>query len=150
MSGNSPPSSSSSPKDDSTPNHVAELGDGASQTDRIVLEYLRKRGHANAEKAFLESVEAATSSDKGKAKETETVSAEDLVKLLISPPTQKSSENGSRPSTSLSATGLKALLDNIGAPDTDELLNFEPSDRQQGYQELEAWVDGSLDMYRVR
>jgi transcription initiation factor TFIID subunit 5 len=146
MSGNTPTSGSKSPQEASSPNPPADLGEPASQTDRFVLEYLRKRGHAAAEEAFLKSLEGNTTTEKGKGKESEDVSADELVKLLVSPSTERSSETTTK---DISASGLKSFLDNLGAQNADDLLSFEPSDRQRGYQELEGWVEGSLDMYRV-
>ena len=33
---------------------------------------------------------------------------------------------------------------------SDEILSLDPTDRHEGFKDLENWVEGSLDMYRVR
>ncbi|KAG8877972.1 Transcription initiation factor TFIID subunit 5 [Tulasnella sp. 332] len=42
---------------------------------------------------------------------------------------------------------LMATLNRAGMT-IDEAMAKDPTDKQQGYRDLEAWVDGALDMYR--
>lgn len=45
---------------------------------------------------------------------------------------------------------LATLLTSVGAGNgSTDILALDPSDRLGGYSDLEAWVDGSLDMYKV-
>ena len=46
-------------------------------------------------------------------------------------------------------TNIQNLIASIGAVGAEEILSLDPTDKQDGFTELEAWVDGSLDMYRV-
>jgi len=45
-------------------------------------------------------------------------------------------------------TNIQNLIASIGAVGAEEILSLDPTDKQDGFTELEAWVDGSLDMYR--
>lgn len=45
--------------------------------------------------------------------------------------------------------GLSKLLASLDAAGAEEMLSLDPSDRAEGFGDLESWVDGSLDMYRV-
>lgn len=45
--------------------------------------------------------------------------------------------------------GLSKLLASLDAAGAEEILSLDPSDRAEGFRDLESWVDGSLDMYRV-
>ncbi|KAH8835724.1 TFIID and SAGA subunit [Flagelloscypha sp. PMI_526] len=45
-------------------------------------------------------------------------------------------------------TNIQNLIASIGAVGAEEILYQDPSDRHEGFKELESWVDGSLDMYR--
>ena len=44
---------------------------------------------------------------------------------------------------------IQNLIASIGSVGAEEILSLDPTDKQEGFRELEAWVDGSLDMYRV-
>ena len=44
---------------------------------------------------------------------------------------------------------IQNLIASIGSVGAEEVLSLDPTDKQEGFRELEAWVDGSLDMYRV-
>ena len=45
---------------------------------------------------------------------------------------------------------LATLLTSVSATKgAEDILSLDPADRLGGYSELENWVDGSLDMYRV-
>lgn len=127
--------------------------------DRVILEYLRARGHSAAEKAFLEDVEE-RSPDGDKGKQTETLRAEDLVRALAvfaQKPTRLG-ENALKDSSTVlqelttmgNPINIQNLIASIGDVGAEELLALDPTDKEIGFAELEAWVDGSLDMYRVR
>lgn len=124
-----------------------------SSADRLVLEYLRSRGHKSAERALSESLEG---DDKGKGREITgtTISADELVKKLSSILDRAGDtavQNALKDITYLSNTSsLQSLLSSIGPGGTEEILTLDPTDKQEGYRELESWVDGSLDMYKVR
>ena len=44
---------------------------------------------------------------------------------------------------------IQNLISSIGPVGAEEILSLDPTDKHQGFRELESWVDGSLDMYRV-
>ncbi|KAG6912022.1 hypothetical protein DXG01_000270 [Tephrocybe rancida] len=137
MSAATPPASSQSPNAPSPPQEPQNV----SQLDRAVLEYLRSRGHTVAEKALLGELEITTPDDKGKAPET--IDAEELVKTLA-----VFAHKPSRPGENIlkdSSSVLQELTAMVGA---EEILSLDPTDKQEGFRELEVWVDGSLDMYR--
>ncbi|EIN14148.1 TFIID and SAGA subunit [Punctularia strigosozonata HHB-11173 SS5] len=126
-----------------------------STVDRAVLEYLRTRGHAQAVQALQESIGDVD----GKGTLTEPpVSAQDLVKLLaiFSQKADRPGGNALRDSAAVidelsklgNAPSIQNLLQSIGAVGAEDLLGSDPLDKQEGFRELEAWVDGSLDMYR--
>ena len=45
--------------------------------------------------------------------------------------------------------GLAKLLASLGATGAEEALSLDPVDKAEGFRDLETWVDGSLDMYKV-
>ena len=49
-----------------------------------------------------------------------------------------------------SSSNIQNLIASIGPGGAEEILSLDPTDKQEGFRELESWVDGSLDMYRVR
>jgi transcription initiation factor TFIID subunit 5 len=147
----SPQSSTASPAATSDPLQ------NASAEDRLIYDYLRTRGYSAAEKGLLESLE---SSEKDKDKtSSSTVSVDDLIRGLAVY-AQKASRPGENVlrdkdhvvqelgtmGTPQKIQSLIASLSQIGA---EEVLKPDPTDKHKGYRELEAWVDGSLDMYRV-
>ncbi|EIW86788.1 TFIID and SAGA subunit [Coniophora puteana RWD-64-598 SS2] len=124
-------------------------------TDRLVLEYLRSRGHANAVKA-LSDVLGTDPSTSAKSSET-TVSSEELLKGIAvyaqkaSRPGEnslKDSSNAAQELNSLSPSNIQNLLASLGSIGAEEILSTDPTDKQEGFRELESWVEGSLDMYR--
>lgn len=159
MSTATPPASSQSPSATTPANVSQDSSNPTNIADRIVLEYLRSRGHSAAEKAFKDEIEASSPSDKGK--QPEIIPPEELIKSLAvfaqSKPTRLT-DNALKDSSSvlheLSAMGnppsIQSLIASIGAVGAEEILSLDPTDKQEGFRELEAWVDGSLDMYRVR
>lgn len=150
---------SSSPE--ASPNtSVQDTLQNASATDRMVLEYLRARGHSSAEQAFMAALESADSGDKGKQPETPTMSTDELVKRLAvyAQKPSRPGENVLRDSANVlqelttmgNPPNIQNLIASIGSVGAEEILSLDPTDKQDGFTELEAWVDGSLDMYRVR
>ncbi|KAG5725709.1 Transcription initiation factor TFIID subunit 5 [Termitomyces sp. T112] len=155
MSTATPPASSQSP---AAPSPAQDSSQNVSQADRAVLDYLRSRGHAAAEKALLAELDGATPDDIDKGKATETIDADELVKTLavFAHKPSRPGENVLRDSSSvlqeLTAMGnpsnIQSLISSIGSVGAEEILSLDPTDKQEGFRELEAWVDGSLDMYR--
>ncbi|XP_006454675.1 hypothetical protein AGABI2DRAFT_189919 [Agaricus bisporus var. bisporus H97] len=157
MSTATPPASSQSPAAATPANPAQETANATNIADRIVLEYLHSRGHTTAEKAFKEEIEAGSPSDKDK--QPEIIPPEELIKSLAvfaqSKPS-RSTDNALKDTTSvlheLSAMGntpsVQSLIASLGAVGAEEILSLDPTDKQEGFKELEAWVDGSLDMYR--
>ena len=128
----------------------------ASVVDRTILDYLRSRGYHSAEQSLVQDL-VTSSDDRGKQAGV-SISAEEFVKKLAVFLENNSGENALRDSTSVlrnlstmsNPTNIQNLLATIGAVGTEEILSLDPTDKQEGFQELEAWVDGSLDMYMVR
>lgn len=157
--------SASTPEGTSPANPSAPSAESTiSPTDRTILEYLRSKGYKGAEKEFLAAVEKPASDDKGKNPEataatSTTVSSEELVKseAVQSQRPSRPGENALRePATALqelaslgNSTNVQNLISSIDAVGAEEILSLDPTDKQEGFRELEAWVDGSLDMYRV-
>ena len=52
-------------------------------------------------------------------------------------------------STVATTSTVSDLLGNIAPGGADEIISLDPTDKHEGFRDLEAWVDGSLDMYRV-
>lgn len=160
MSDATPAAESSSPEEASPSNNgPQDAFQNASATDRLVIEYLRARGHTSAEQALLDALDNADSDDKGKKPETQTISTDELVKKLAvyaQKPTRPG-ENVLRDSSNVlqelntmgNPVNIQNLIASIGAVGAEEILSLDPTDKQDGFTELEAWVDGSLDMYRV-
>jgi transcription initiation factor TFIID subunit 5 len=159
MSTATPPASSQSPAAATPANPAQEPANATNIADRIVLEYLHSRGHAAAEKAFKEEIETA-GSPSDKDKQPEIIPPEELIKSLAvfaqskpSRPTDNALKDSSSVLHELSAMGntpnIQSLIASLGAVGAEEILSLDPTDKQEGFKELEAWVDGSLDMYRV-
>ncbi|KAL0071905.1 Transcription initiation factor TFIID subunit 5 [Marasmius tenuissimus] len=155
MSANTPPASRS-PSAHSPPPQTQESTQTASETERAVLEYLRSRGYSNAEKALLQAIEDGPSDDKGK--QPETLSSEELVKTLAvfaqtpSRPGENALKDSGTVISELTAMGnpsnIQNLIQSIASVGSEDILSNDHTDKQEGYKELEAWVEGSLDMYR--
>ncbi|KAI0304813.1 TFIID and SAGA subunit [Russula brevipes] len=140
--------------DASTPAPAStEANQGALSTDRLVLEYLRARGHKFAEQALAETI---GSEDKGKSPVS--ISGEELVKklTLFSEKPAQPGENTLKTTlgvqkelaTVAKSSNLQNLIASIGPVGAEEILTLDPADQQEGFRELEAWVEGSLDIYR--
>ena len=142
--------------DASTPAPVpTETGQGTLAADRLVLEYLRARGHKSAEQALTDTL--GSSEDKGKSPVT--ITGDELVKKLTvfaEKPTQPG-ENTLKTTlgvqkelaSAVNSSNLQNLIASIGPVGAEEILSLDPNDKQEGFRELEAWVEGSLDIYRV-
>lgn len=159
MSDATPAGDSSSPEESSPqPTTAPDTLQNASTTDRLVLEYLRARGHSSAEQALLEALENGDQ-DKGKRPEVTTMSSDEVVKKLAvyaqkpSRPGENVLKDSANVLQELTTMGnpinIQNLLASIGNVGAEEILSLDPTDKQEGFTELEAWVDGSLDMYRV-
>jgi transcription initiation factor TFIID subunit 5 len=148
---------SSSPAASSPPPQESDPFQNVSAEERVVLEYLRARGYAAAEKSLLDSINATSEEEKTKAA---TIAAEEMVKTLAvftqkpSRPGENVLKDSSNVLQELTAMGnpanLQNLIASIGTVGAEEILSQDPTDKQEGFRELEAWVEGSLDMYRVR
>jgi transcription initiation factor TFIID subunit 5 len=153
-----PPPSSQSPVAPSPANPAQDSAQNVSLAEQAILEYLRSRGHSVAEKALLNDIEAA--SPDGKGKQAETISVDELVRTLavFAQKPSRPGENVFKDSASVlqeltamgNPTNIQNLIASIGSVGAEEMLSLDPTDKQEGFRELEAWVDGSLDMYRVR
>ncbi|KAL1681524.1 WD40-repeat-containing domain protein [Schizophyllum commune] len=135
----------------------ASSTDGIPPMDRIIIEYLKARGHKQASETLLKELqEGGSSADKGALPET--LSADDLLKAIA-----VYAHNPARPNDNVmnsSATVLQELsrmsnpasiqnlIASLGSVGAEEILSHEPSDKEEGFRELQNWVDGSLDMYR--
>jgi transcription initiation factor TFIID subunit 5 len=129
----------------------------ATAEERMMLEYYRSRGYTAAEKGLLEDIEG-KESDKGK--EPETILPDEMIKSLavyaqkLSRPGENVFKESANVLQELTAMGnpsnIQTLLASIGSVGAEDILSLDPTDKQEGFRELEAWVDGSLDMYRVR
>ncbi|KDQ63458.1 hypothetical protein JAAARDRAFT_202902 [Jaapia argillacea MUCL 33604] len=129
--------------------------------DQLVLQYLRSRGHTAAEKALQESVESGSPDDKGKSSESTAspaISSEELIRKLAvfaqkpSRPGENILKETANVLQELAAMGnpssIQNLIASIGTLGAEDILSLDPTDKTEGFRELEAWVDGSLDMYR--
>jgi transcription initiation factor TFIID subunit 5 len=134
----------------------AETNQATLAADRLVLEYLRARGHKSAEQALTESI--SSSDDKGKSPII--ISGEELVKKLTifaEKPAQPG-ENTLKTTlgvqkelaSAVNSSNLQNLIASIGPVGAEEILSLDPNDKHEGFRELVSWVEGSLDMYRVR
>jgi len=124
--------------------------------DRLVLDYLRSRGYKSAEATLLETLEAGTTEDAEKEK---TVSSSELVKTLAvfaqkpSRPGENVLKDNINVLQELTTMGnppnIQNLIASLGGVGAEDILSVDPTDKQEGFKELEAWVEGSLDMYKV-
>jgi len=133
----------------------AEAGQGTQAADRLILEYLRARGHKSAEQALTDTL--GSTEDKGKSPVT--ISGDELVKKLTvfaEKPAQPG-ENTLKTTlgvqkelaSAVNSSNLQNLIASIGPVGAEEILSLDPNDKQEGFRELETWVEGSLDIYRV-
>lgn len=164
-----PPSDSTPPPN---PANTTDTHNDPSTTDQLIIEYLRSRGHRNAERALREALnlpstdgndsnDADTDNSAEATNVQTTVSDAELRKHLV-PFFQRTDrpagENAltdaaltlqSLQSSAVTSPTVSALLGNIAPGGADEIISLDPTDKHEGFRDLEAWVDGSLDMYRV-
>ena len=143
MSDATPVAETSSPEDNSPPNTGPQDPlQNASAIDRMVLEYLRARGHSSAEQALIDAIENGDQDDKGKGPETPTISTEELVKKLAvyAQKPSRPGENVLNDSANVlqelttmgNPTNIQNLIASIGAVGAEELLSLDPTDKQDG------------------
>lgn len=156
----STPGEAASPAATATAPTTAEPPNSFSAIDRVVLDYLRNRGYGEAEKLVRESLEGASPADTTPtASGSNTISAEDFAKkaAVYAQDAKRPGENAFKDSTTVlqelgtmgNPPNIQNLIASIGPVGAEEVLSLDPTDKQEGFRELEAWVDGSLDMYRV-
>lgn len=126
----------------------------ANKIDRLVLEYLRTRGHKSAEAALLETIENGNTEEPGK-----TVSSEELIHglaVFAQNPSQagknvlKDSSNVLHELNTMgNPSSIQNLISSLGGTGAEDILSVDPTDKHEGFTELESWVEGSLDMYKV-
>ncbi|KAH9837181.1 TFIID and SAGA subunit [Rhodofomes roseus] len=130
----------------------------ANGVNKAILDYLRDKGYKGAEKEFLTALETQPEASTSTSSTSSTISAEDLVKALsvYAQKANRPGENAFKDAASvlqeLASMGnpatIQNLISSIDAVGAEEILSLDPTDKQEGFRELEAWVDGSLDMYR--
>ncbi|KAI0053312.1 TFIID and SAGA subunit [Auriscalpium vulgare] len=127
-----------------------EPSSSSNAVDRLVVEYLRARGHTTPEQLS----DLLSGDDKGKKPET-TIPADELLKKIAvhaggSQPGQNTLKSASvmQEIASGSSSNIQNLISSIGPVGAEEILSLDPTDKQEGFRELESWVEGSLDMYR--
>ena len=157
MSTETPGPSQSPVQEVPTPNATQDVVQAA-DTDRLVLEYLKVRGYKGAEEALSESID--DSSESNKAPESTTISADELISkiaVFASKPSRpgenvfKSTPNVLEGLVGMNnPTTIHDLIASLGAIGAEDILVSDPTDKRGGYRELEAWVEGSLEMYQVR
>ncbi|KAL0951288.1 hypothetical protein HGRIS_007999 [Hohenbuehelia grisea] len=149
-----PTAASQSPAPTTPANQTPQDGSQAvNPADRVILEYLHLRGHTAAEKALREALEVDDA-----PKSPDTTTSEELIKNLAvyAQKPSRPGDNVLRDSASVlqeltamsNPTSIQNLIASIGAVGAEEILSLDPTDKQEGFKELEAWVEGSLDMYR--
>ncbi|EMD42134.1 hypothetical protein CERSUDRAFT_147709 [Gelatoporia subvermispora B] len=135
-----------------------------SAIDKLVLDYLRSRGLKGAEEALKEAISATTEEqDVPKPPEpsisaTAAIPPDELVKKLavFTPKETKPGENAMKDTSNVlqelasmgNTTNIQNLIASIPSIGAEEILSLDPTDKHEGFRELEAWVEGSLDMYR--
>ena len=167
------PAQSNTPDASSPPAHepqeVASTSqpqdDPAANVDQLVLDYLRQRGHGGAERALRDALglpSPPAEVDDSSTPETQpiTVSDAELRKHLVPfwKKRDKSGENALADAKvsmqglvtgGVTTSSVAKLIENINPGGADEILSLDPTDKHEGFRDLEAWVEGSLDMYRV-
>lgn len=153
MSSNTPAPSSTGVSPSTANANAQDAAQSANPVDRLVLEYLRARGHKSAEAALLEAIESGSTEVSGN-----TLSSDDLIKGLavFAQKPSRPGENVLKDSSSvlqeLSTMGnpssIQTLIASLGTAGAEEILSLDPTDKHEGFRELESWVEGSLDMYK--
>lgn len=131
-------------------------------TDSLVLAYLHERGYNKAEHTLRESLALSAENGGNDTTPPSVVSDADLRKYLLpfwqredrpqgeNALTDPSLNLQSLLSTGVTTANVATLLSTIGPGGADEIFSLDPTDKHEGYRDFDAWVDGSLDMYRVR
>ncbi len=140
MSSVATPPASGSPSTPSAEKQPAENMSKA-ELDTSIIEYLRARGYHDVADAFDTSLR----DEKGKKSVVDT----EALRKALEPRLKESANLLNELTTMTSPANLQNLLLNLGSG-LDDILSTDPSDRHEGFKELESWVEGSLDMYRVR
>jgi transcription initiation factor TFIID subunit 5 len=158
MSTGTPGPSQSPAQEEPTPNATQDVVQVA-DTDRLVLEYLKVRGYKAAEEALSDSMDDDTS-ESNKASGSTTIASGELISkiaVFASKPSRpgenvfKSTPNVLEGLVGMNnPTTIHDLIASLGAIGAEDILVSDPTDKHEGYRELEAWVEGSLDMYQVR
>ena len=158
MSTGTPGPSQSPVQEEPTPNATQDVVP-AVDADRLVLEYLKVRGYKAAEEALSESMDDDVS-ESNKASGSATLSAGELVSKIAVFASQPSrpGENVFKSTPNVleglvgmnNPTTIHDLIASLGAIGAEDILVSDPTDKHEGFRELEAWVEGSLDMYQVR
>lgn len=157
MSTETPGPSQSPVQEEPTPSATQDVVQVA-DTDRLVLEYLKVRGYKAAEAALSGLLDDdASGSNEGSG--SATISADDLISkmaVFASKPSRpgenlfKSTPNVLEGLVGMNnPTTIHDLIASLGAIGAEDILVSDPTDKHGGYRELEAWVEGSLDMYQV-
>lgn len=140
--------------------------DGSVNADKVFLDYLRSRGFRKTEQAMREEMESGSPSENARTTRSRNkaqVNPAELVKKISPHVASSSSDTGNAMSdaeqslnllesavASMPGTpGLAKLLASLGATGAEEALSLDPTDKAEGFKDLEMWVDGSLDMYQV-
>ena len=126
--------------------------------DHLVLEYLRARGHKSAERALTEALgssrgqrEILSHYIRGMNLSKNSPSLpKNLLSLEENTPQDNPWEWQKELASAVNSSNLQNLIASIGPVGAEEILSLDPNDKQEGFRELEAWVEGSLDIYRVR
>ncbi|KAI0001946.1 TFIID and SAGA subunit [Russula vinacea] len=152
MSAASPTVSTPDPSTPAPPS--TESNQETRSADRLVQEYLRAKGYKAAEQAVAEAL--GSSDDKGKSPVS--ISGDELIKklTLVAEKPAQPGENTLKTTlgvqkelaTVVNSSNLQNLIASIGPVGAEEILSLDPNDKQEGFRELEAWVGGSLDIYR--
>ena len=162
------PDAQSPPSTEPPQETAPQQEDGEPNVDQMVLDYLRHRGHGGAERALRDSLglpsppaeddsvaEASTSES-----QQQVVSDAELRKHLV-PFWERRDKPGENALTDPKVTmqsllsggvttpSVAKLIETINPGGADEILSLDPTDKHEGFRDLESWVEGSLDMYRV-
>ncbi|KAI5123609.1 hypothetical protein M0805_003425 [Coniferiporia weirii] len=165
------PAPSNPPSDSPSPSNAqaqdAGPQNGSTNVDQMVLNYLKQRGHSGAERALRDALGLPSPPADDDVKDDslssdppqKTVSDAELRKHLV-PFWQKKDKPGENAFADAKVTmqslltggvttqSVADLIETIGPGGADEILSLDPTDKHEGFRDLETWVEGSLDMYR--
>jgi transcription initiation factor TFIID subunit 5 len=132
---------------------ATEAAPNVKTMDQLVMQYLQSRGHESTANALGDAIGATGNT-------STTLSVEDLLKKMavFAEKSTQSNENTYKEAVKivqdLVASGtthnIKNVIMNVGPEGAEDVLALNPEDKHEGFRELEAWVEGSLDIYRVR